>query len=153
FRWKLADETNRAGVLLAEVFENVPKPTHESEERELDFATNAALGDEVLQLTGALDAGTEHPPALLRLIRSRGPWLTASLAAGLAVVLLFGFAVGGLQRTTNFLLFVPALLFFVDGVAQQSAGVKVRRLRRGLPALQSLPRQLRGELVCGLCLG
>ena len=57
------------------------------------------------------------------------------------------------MRTTNLLLFVPALLLFVDGVAQQSTGVKVRRLRRGLPALQSLPRQLRGEFVCGLCLG
>jgi Mg/Co/Ni transporter MgtE len=48
---------------------------------------------------------------------------------------------------------VPALLFFADGVTQQSAGMKVRRLRRGLPALQSLRRQLRGEFVCGLCLG
>src|SRR5262249_12673022 len=61
FRWQLADETNRAGLLLAEVFERVPKPTRESEDKEIDFATNAALGDEVLQLTGALDAGTEHP--------------------------------------------------------------------------------------------
>jgi len=152
FRWQLAEEANRAGLLLPEVFERVPKPTRESKEREMDFATKAALGDEVLQLTGALDAGAAHAPPLRRSIRSRGPWLAASLAAGLAAVFLFG-STAGKSQLANLALFVPALLLFVDGITQQSVGMKVRFLRRGLPALQSLPQQLRREFTCGLCLG
>jgi hypothetical protein len=152
FRWQLAHETNRAGLLSTGVFEGIPKPTDEAGESLIDSATNAALGDEVLQLTGAFAIESDHAPTLLQMVVARGPWLAASLAAGL-VVLILGSAVGKLQPLSGLLLFVPALLLFVDGTAQQSVGLKVRRLRRGLPSIQSLPQQLRSEFVCGLCLG
>jgi hypothetical protein len=153
FRWQLADTTHRAGLLLPAVFQRVPKPTDEAEDDTMDSATRLALNDELIQLTGTLAAENDYDTELLPSLARRGPWLAAALIAGLGAVAFLGYLTGKSQRPADILLFIPALLLFVDGVALQSTGLKVRRLRRGLPSLQSLPQQLRGELICGLCLG
>jgi hypothetical protein len=153
FRWQLADTTHRTGLLLPQVFERVPKPTGHAEEDHLDSPTRLALNDELIQLTGTLAGGDDYESPLLPSLSRRAPWLGAALVAGLGTVAFLGYLGGNPRRPTDVLFFVPALLLFVDAVTQQSVGLKVRRLRRGLPSLESIGQQLRGEFLCGLCLG
>jgi hypothetical protein len=152
FRWQLANETHRAGLLLASVFEAVPKPTGEAEIDAIDDKTRMALDDELFQLTGTRPAVVEAP-VMLQTMVWRGPWLLAALAIGLACLVLAGLYPGNPESRARALVFVPGLLLLVDAIAQQSAGLAVRALRTGAKRVSGIRQDLRGEAIRGASLG
>lgn len=151
FRWRLADDTCRAGKLLPAAFRAVPPPTA-GPDAVAAARLRAEFGEPAYQLTGVWLP--EALPFLQRVsLRGRLPWLLGPLAVGLLAALWGGPARGTAARQVPVALFVPLVLLLADAVAGQSAGVAVRALRRHNPSRAALLLALRHELLTGLVLG
>ncbi len=162
FRWRLAEETWRAGQLLPQAYETIPRPTEDEEPDALDGPTRAAWNDEVFQLTGARlpEAGVE--PFSVRSWSERAIWLLPALGIGLAALTFAGWFASSSQRRTELALFLAPLLWLLDAVALQSTGLVLRanksqsfqnyrgRLGAGRGAWTGLCLGLAGGLALGL---
>jgi hypothetical protein len=153
YRWQLADETYRIGLLLPSVYENVPKPTSEADAEALDSDTRTALDDEVFQLTGAWRAEEDIDASPLATVWLRGGWLIAGFIVGLAGLLWSALHAGKPQRLAELSLLAIPLVLLVDAVALQSVALTARTLKTRLLRRQSLWRDASREMLYGLYLG
>jgi hypothetical protein len=128
FRWRLAKEMHGAGKLLDSVYDNLPKPT------EIDWlGVPQAL---LFQLTGVRVSGDSgNLPSLV--------WLFPTVLAAICTLVLIGWFLPGLipsrslvgnetsagERWGALALLLPAVVLLADGIAQQSMGLALGRIR------------------------
>jgi magnesium transporter len=116
--------------------------------RDLDDARER---DDVFQLVGV--KLSRRPGSVWFAFRQRFPWLGCNLAAGILAAFLSGAFEGVLNKVVALAFFIPVVLNLAESVSSQSVSLALAALHGRRPTWQSLPRELRRELLTGLLLG
>jgi hypothetical protein len=153
FRWRLAEETWRAGQLLPQVYETIPRPTDDEESDALAGPARAAWSDEVFQLTGARLPEAGAKPFTVSSWLERAIWLLPVVVIGLAALTFANWFPGNSSRRGELALFLAPLLWLFDAVALQSTGLALRAIKTHSFLNYSGKFGSRREAWTGVCLG
>ncbi|HZV08035.1 MAG TPA: magnesium transporter [Gemmataceae bacterium] len=154
FRWRLAEETHRAGRLLPAVFEQLqtmrPKEAENTAAAQTPTPTTGPA-DELFQLVGVHPA--DSASSLLASVAKRAPWLLGTLAGGLLAAGLSSIYKVQLQRVAAMVLFIPLVLSLAESASLQSLALTLRALRDSTFTGADLRRRLGREVLIGALLG
>jgi len=119
---------------------------------ELGELGEASHRENLFQLLG-VQVTDAHQRSPLQAFRSRAPWLSCNLAAGILAAFLSGVYESELSRVVALAFFIPVVLNLAESVSSQSVSLTLQWLHSAPPAHRSLMAKLRSELATGLLLG
>ena len=119
---------------------------------ELGELGEASNREHLFQLLG-VQVTSAHQRSPLLAFRSRAPWLSCNLAAGILAAFLSGVYESELSRVVALAFFIPVVLNLAESVSSQSVSLTLQWLHSAPPAHRSLRAKLRSELATGMLLG
>jgi magnesium transporter len=119
---------------------------------EMGQLEEASNREHLFQLLGLqMTSVKQHSPLLA--FRSRAPWLSCNLAAGILAAFLSGIYEKELSQVVALAFFIPVVLNLAESVSSQSVSLALQWLHRDPTAHRSLLPRLRSELATGTLLG
>jgi magnesium transporter len=119
---------------------------------ELGQLGEASKREDLFQLLGVkMTAASQRSPWLA--FRSRAPWLSCNLAAGILAAFLSGVYEKELASVVALAFFIPVVLNLAESVSSQSVSLSLQWLHGSPPRGTELLGKLRRELSTGLLLG
>jgi magnesium transporter len=119
---------------------------------ELGQLGEASNREDLFQLLGVQISSAQQRSPLLA-FRSRAPWLSCNLAAGILAAFLAGIYENELNRVVALAFFIPVVLNLAESVSSQSVSLALQWLHGPPPTGASLLARLRSELATGVFLG
>ncbi len=111
-----------------------------------------AYRDDLFQMVGVHVAHARQDSPLTA-FRTRFPWLSCNIVAGILAAFLSGVFEAELNRVVALAFFIPVVLNLAESVSSQSVSLTLQLLHGRRPTWRSVLPQVRGELMTGLLLG
>jgi len=152
FRWRLVEETYRAGKISSAVYESILKPTASLQlsEKARDSERDGLF---LFQVAGVRPPNPNEQQSRTLAIWKRFYWLCPGIAGGILAFFLCQIYKAQMGKVAAFVLFVPAVFALAEAVASQALGMMLARFGHQGAGLSCLRKFIVWELLTGSMLG